>query len=424
MELEGSVGVPPANTVLRKYTWGLDLGGLGGTAVSAVGYAGYGAPALQGAGGIGGLLALEDVADPNDPNDNLSYVYLYDANGNVGQVVDLGHDPNDPAGAIVASYEYDPYGSLTAQAGSYAEENPFRWSTKYWDDETGLGYWGQRYYNPALGRWLNRDPIEELGGVNLYAYVGNDPVGRFDALGEMWCGREQGCYLDNGQDDGGLGGRCPAAQSAPTSKPQTRRKDCKDCWETCNSPEGQAALRNDSAGVICRSDGCLCACTNNQQLPGGPPMSARRIKQRCALAHEETHVQQQGWSVFCGPPDSNGLGRQRVRAGAQNGIECNAYRSELACLRQAILDGGCADNDCVKSVMQALVDTALAACLNYGCNVRASDFSDVLPSRVQNRVTFGCGQGSSVDRRLGGRYYTKCDDNTCVAAFDSHLRQH
>ena len=65
--MAGGTGILP----VRKYTWGLDLGGLGGTAVSAVGPAGYGAQALQGAGGVGGLLALEDVADPNDPNDNL-----------------------------------------------------------------------------------------------------------------------------------------------------------------------------------------------------------------------------------------------------------------------------------------------------------------------------------------------------------------
>ncbi len=42
---------------------------------------------------------------------------------------------------------------------------------------------GQCYYNPSTGRWLSRDPIEEKGGRNLYAFVGNQPVSRFDKLG-------------------------------------------------------------------------------------------------------------------------------------------------------------------------------------------------------------------------------------------------
>jgi RHS repeat-associated protein len=155
LEVDCSPDVPPVETVLRKYTWGLDLAGQNGADPSRDR---EGADLLQAAGGIGGLLAMEDVQDPNDPNDNLNYVYMYDANGNVGQLIDWAHDPNDPNGAIVARYEYDPYGNVTAKSGSYADENPFRFSTKYFDVETGLSYFGGRYYNAALGRWLNRDP--------------------------------------------------------------------------------------------------------------------------------------------------------------------------------------------------------------------------------------------------------------------------
>jgi RHS repeat-associated protein len=82
---------------------------------------------------------------------------------------------------MVANYEYDPYGNQTNVAGTY--EQPFRFSGKYHDAETGLGYWGYRYYNPVLGRWINRDPLGEPGGLNLYTYCGNEPAGRFDALG-------------------------------------------------------------------------------------------------------------------------------------------------------------------------------------------------------------------------------------------------
>ena len=49
--------------------------------------------------------------------------------------------------------------------------------------ETGLVYYGQRYYSPALGRFINQDPIQEAGGLNLYAFCGNDGVNRYDVLG-------------------------------------------------------------------------------------------------------------------------------------------------------------------------------------------------------------------------------------------------
>ncbi len=138
------------------------------------------------AGGIGGLLAVCDPNDPCDPADTAGdFVYTYDANGNVGQLIDPTPTSWDAGTVMVARYEYDPYGKVTQSAGSYAAANPFRFSTKWFDAETGFGYWGERYYWPELGRWLNRDPIEEAGGVNLYGYVGNGPVNAADALGHV-----------------------------------------------------------------------------------------------------------------------------------------------------------------------------------------------------------------------------------------------
>jgi RHS repeat-associated protein len=155
---------------VRKYTWGLDLAGLNGSMNS-----------LEDAGGIGGLLATYDA------DSSKSYVYLYDANGNVGQLVDLAD------GSVDAAYQYDAYGNLTASSGPFADANPFRFSTKYYEAETdnpatttisdGLSHFGYRYYSPRLGRWLSRDPIGEGGGINVYAYVANDPAGGADAMG-------------------------------------------------------------------------------------------------------------------------------------------------------------------------------------------------------------------------------------------------
>jgi RHS repeat-associated protein len=134
------------------YVWGLDLSGT-----------------LQGAGGIGGLLARI--------TENAAHHYTYDANGNVGQLV------NAAAGIIAAHYEYDPFGNTINSNGLLAEVNPYRFSTKYLDAETGLYYYGYRNYSADLGRWLNRDPAEEDGGLNIYAQEGNNPVNKVDALG-------------------------------------------------------------------------------------------------------------------------------------------------------------------------------------------------------------------------------------------------
>jgi RHS repeat-associated protein len=62
--------------------------------------------------------------------------------------------------------------------------NPFRFSTKYQDDETDLLYYGHRYLSVTRGGWLSRDPIEEEGGFNLYAFVDNAPLDYVDPFGE------------------------------------------------------------------------------------------------------------------------------------------------------------------------------------------------------------------------------------------------
>ena len=87
---------------------------------------------------------------------------------------------------IVARYEYDPWGNVLSATGSAADICPFRWQTKYFDNETRLYYFGYRFFDSLTGRWLSRDPIAENGGVNLYAFYGNDPVNGVDGLGLWW----------------------------------------------------------------------------------------------------------------------------------------------------------------------------------------------------------------------------------------------
>lgn len=64
--------------------------------------------------------------------------------------------------------------------------NPIQFSTQFFDEDTGLVNYGFRYYDPSQGRFLNRDPIGEQGGANLYRFVGNDPVHNVDKWGLAW----------------------------------------------------------------------------------------------------------------------------------------------------------------------------------------------------------------------------------------------
>ena len=87
-----------------------------------------------------------------------------------------------------ALYEYRPYGGLVTSEGNMAQENKFRFSCEYMDDELGLIYYNYRHLNPNDGRWISRDPIMEQGGWNLFAFVGNNGVNRWDYLGEFYKG--------------------------------------------------------------------------------------------------------------------------------------------------------------------------------------------------------------------------------------------
>ncbi len=82
------------------------------------------------------------------------------------------------------SYAYDGFGRTLSATGPMAAFFRHRFSTKYFDSETGLYYYGYRYYAPWLMQWMNSDPIEERGGVNLYSFCGNNGICFIDAKGE------------------------------------------------------------------------------------------------------------------------------------------------------------------------------------------------------------------------------------------------
>ena len=105
-----------------------------------------------------------------------TYSYVTDGNKNVTALLDA-------AGFRVAGYAYGPFGQVLSMDGALAEVNPFRFSSEFHDDETGLVYYNYRYYSPSLGRWTKRDPIGETGGLNLYGMVDGQLVNCFDNYG-------------------------------------------------------------------------------------------------------------------------------------------------------------------------------------------------------------------------------------------------
>jgi len=159
-ELDGN------NIVTRRYTWGLGLGSWGLDLCNTP----------QCAGGVGGLLAMTNV--PSGTNAG-SYIYNYDGNGDITSLV------KEADQTLVARYAYGPFGETVSASGAMASSNPFQFSTKHMDAETGLLYYGYRYYQPSTGRWLSRDPLGERGGLNLYGYTENNPVNRTDPTGEI-----------------------------------------------------------------------------------------------------------------------------------------------------------------------------------------------------------------------------------------------
>jgi RHS repeat-associated protein len=102
--------------------------------------------------------------------------YHFDASGNTAQMTNA-------SGSVVNSYTYLPFGEKTASTTGVA--NPFTYAGEYGvtDEGSGLYFMRNRWYSPALGRFIQQDPIGLDGGSNLYAYTGNGPTNNLDPEG-------------------------------------------------------------------------------------------------------------------------------------------------------------------------------------------------------------------------------------------------
>jgi RHS repeat-associated protein len=87
----------------------------------------------------------------------------------------------DATGTVAWSADYKPFGEATVTVSTIT--NNLRFPGQYYDAETGLNYNYYRDYNPALGRYIETDPIGLSGGINLFVYVANSPIKLIDELG-------------------------------------------------------------------------------------------------------------------------------------------------------------------------------------------------------------------------------------------------
>ena len=114
----------------------------------------------------------------------------------------------DKDGDIISYEEYFPYGGTALIAGRNQREvkvKEYRYSGKERDDSTGLYYYGARYYAPWLGRWISADPAGTVDGLNLYGFVGGNPINYHDKHGERKRSAHDAFEIQNAQGLGDTG---------------------------------------------------------------------------------------------------------------------------------------------------------------------------------------------------------------------------
>ena len=189
-----------SNNVVAAYTWDYD-NMLTGATISGTSYTyaydPLGQRVKRVAGGaetryitVGGTVLAE-----MDASNNITAYYVYGM-GLISKVTPQGaayyyHYDNlgstiaitDSSGNIINKYAYDAFGKVLSQVEGVA--NPFKYVGAFgvMDEGNGLLYMRARYYDPATGRFISKDPIGWAGGLNLYAYTGNNPVNRIDPTG-------------------------------------------------------------------------------------------------------------------------------------------------------------------------------------------------------------------------------------------------
>ena len=257
---EKRTGDTITSSVTQTHVWGLDLSNT-----------------VQDAGGVGGLLRSTvltgDTAEMR--------FYTYDGNGNVASLLNF-------TGESSANYIYDVFGNEISANGPLSAQNKYRFSTKTWDEKTGLYYYGHRFYSTQIGRWPNRDPLGEVGGQNLYAFVRNSPISHYDPVGLVLAG----CSRD-------------------------------PCADPCGDAKQKGLDRGHVGGVVCCSGKKYSCVWLSGGLTGAKNEKAKKINDKCIARHEDTHHD----DIDC-PSVPGTITRPGFKPGKDsNAGECAAYKA-------------------------------------------------------------------------------------------------
>jgi len=127
------------------------------------------------------------------PGEHVLSAYYYYSRDHLGSIREL----TDSGGNVQTRYSYDPFGRRTRLTGTVDAD--FGFADMFWSTEASLNLTKFRAYDPDIGRWLSRDPLqdaEQKQGPNLYVYAENNPVNRIDLDGldpetppgvDKWC---------------------------------------------------------------------------------------------------------------------------------------------------------------------------------------------------------------------------------------------
>ena len=280
-----------SNVPQVSYTRGSDLSG-----------------SLEGAGGIGGLLGRSHAYQTGSGNFTNHNFYQADGNGNVTYMLNSSQSK-------VAEYRYDPFGNTISSSGSLSAANVIRFSSKEIHVNSGMYYYGYRFYDPNLQRWINRDPINEEG-FDLFdypraarrsyyghdfAFLKNSPIDLVDLFGlKVFSGqsckgpeakkmrddfldlckqaKEKGCFDCPGKDAPGMDGPCDPKKYSDVVV------ECEDK----SSPGCQTKPGGTGCGWTGKPDErypgkkVVHVCMNNPKESGCP-------KPGCTLLHEVAH---------------------------------------------------------------------------------------------------------------------------------------
>jgi RHS repeat-associated protein len=119
------------------------------------------------------------LGERNPAGGSGSYYFLFDGLGSIVAVCDA-------TGIVKDTFKYDPYGGSAATTAPVAA--PWRFAGGYYDTQTSLYKFGERYYDVALGRWNQLDGLNDpldTHGWNRYVYVGDDPANQVDPRGTV-----------------------------------------------------------------------------------------------------------------------------------------------------------------------------------------------------------------------------------------------